>query len=84
MLFQNQKNSKERILKTFSKLDRNITSLIAFSFIDTKEKRGDTNHNVIVNDDCSIHNDVYNTFSEYSIKMVKFSEKENYVEELAA
>lgn len=76
----------ERILKAINRPDRqNITSLI-FSWTDTKEVRepNSTAYSVLNDMEQSINPDLISALKQYKIIPLLWSEKEKYIEELAA
>ena len=76
----------ERIIQTVNRPDRNAAEIIAFSWIDTKEVRSaDTRAYAIVNDvDKTPNNDVLDAMRIYEVEPIRWSVRENSLEELAA
>ena len=80
------KAKPERILKAINRPDKQkITSLI-FSWTDTKEVRAidSTAYSILNDTDQSINPDLISALKQYGIKAMPWSQREEYVEELAA
>jgi len=74
---QRTSEKPERFCKGFNKLNLSKRDLTLFNWIDTKEKRGDLEELIVIyNDDNSVSDDVLRGFSNYGIRTVPFSQRQ--------
>lgn len=79
-LFQRNKDNPERICKLLNNATKTNMATLIFSWLDTKETRGDMSKLfVLINDENKIDKGVVNGFSEYEITPYKWSEIENHI-----
>lgn len=76
----------ERIIKIANNIDTNLAKSIMFSWNDTKATRAsDAKLYTFINDiDKKVSNSILNAFKEYGIIPVKWSRRNEYINELAA
>lgn len=80
------KKQPERILKTINKPNRNNSEIVAFSWLDTKEVRpANSKAYTILNDkEGKISEAKIDALQTYEIKAIAWSDRERFIEELAA
>ena len=80
---QRTKEKPERFCKGFNKLNISKRDLTLFNWIDTQEKRGESGELIVIyNDDNSVADNVLMGFTNYGIKAVPFShrQEQNYLQ----
>jgi len=77
------KDKKEKLIKTVNNLANVEPNQLTFRFIDVKETRQNAEFFVIANDlDKSIKKTLINSLYAYDIELIKWSEKEQWVDKL--
>lgn len=83
-LISKSKNRPERLIKAVNKLSSQTTQNILFAWNETIEKRNESVLYAIVNDENSVPQESVAAFEKYGAKIIPFSLRDNFIEELSS